>query len=302
MKHPEQVPFQLYRFQILPISRDILLTIPFHGKTLTLDELILAKNEIFAEEIYSIEQFDSPRTELSHRFLTQSRNGENIMFRIGAFRGIVRTNKNLEEERLDNWPAITVAINLNLDVQLMAVEKNAKVFKNTFTVARIIQDNVNRRLRPWNLQAYIEPLFNENKFWDLVDRYKGRITQVKFELISPNMSQISKKLNLNLKALNQSTNTQKTNLQLNSDPDGSLTISRDDKNIKDLVTYASEGGGNISIKARGVHRIMNTSKGISEIHIDELQIDSSGRISPEAILKALNDPKDQTSHGDHQER
>jgi len=118
-------------------------------------------------------------------------------------------------------------------------------------------------------------MFEEKVFWDIVNRNKNKVIAVDFELVTPNMSNISAGLSDDLKALQKTTNTQKTNLKLQSDKDSSLDLSENNNLIGELVTYASRGGGNIKCKIRGYKRSINTSKNIKQESADEIIIENS---------------------------
>ncbi len=57
------------------------------------------------------------------------------------------------------------------------------------------------------------------------------------------MANISRALNVDLGGLGKSTNTQKTVVQLNSDPNGALSLDKKDPNLSSAVDYAAAGGG-----------------------------------------------------------
>ena len=77
-----------------------------------------------------------------------------------------------------------------------------------------------------------------------------------------------------------------TEVELKSHPESSLELNKDDKTVNDLLSYTSLGGGNISLKARGVRRTIRTATEVRETIIDELQFDTSNEAGLE-MLKAL---------------
>lgn len=87
------------------------------------------------------------------------------------------------------------------------------------------------------------------------------------------MSNITKSLKLDLRALSTSTNTQETDLRLKSDENGSLSLNKEDEQINSLVDYSAKGCGNISIKVRGVKSTVQTKKHCKKIEIDSAEID-----------------------------
>ena len=96
-----------------------------------------------------------------------------------------------------------------------------------------------------------------------------------FDLISPNMANISKNLKLDLKGLYNDTNTERTTLELNAKKDSYLDIKEASKFISSLVDYSSEGGGNISMKVAGISKKLHTAQSVSEFNIEEQLLKSN---------------------------
>jgi len=105
-------------------------------------------------------------------------------------------------------------------------------------------------------------------------------------MVSPNMSNISNNLNFDLSALHEKTNTKETKLELKCPSNTSLSFDRDDKFIGSIVDYSSQGGGNISLKVKGIKRKFQTSNSIEEFELDEIEIKNS---SPEEIVGIFKD-------------
>ena len=109
----------------------------------------------------------------------------------------------------------------------------------------------------------------EKEFWDLVGRYQGRITQLTFDLVSPNMANISKDLKVNLREFYEDTNTHKTKIELTSDKGSHLEIKNDSKLVNSLVDYSAEGGGNIAMRVAGYTKKFHTAQSITEFSVEE---------------------------------
>ena len=93
-------------------------------------------------------------------------------------------------------------------------------------------------------------------------------------MVTPNMSNISKSLQLDLTALGRDTNTQETTLELNSVKGSHLVLSSANEFLKSLVDYASAGGGSAWLKVRDIGRRLSTKDSVKEIDIGELDIAS----------------------------
>ncbi len=279
----KRIVFHKFRYQILPISQHIQMEL-FDHRLSSLESLKAHKNEIFEEALLSVQEFYFTRAEIIHRILYCRHHL--IVLEIGVNRSISRQLKDFSEEILDNWPSILVVINNHPDSQLVAIELDRKVFYRTTTVANILENNLNEILRKKQLQVRFMPTFEKSQFWEIVSRYSDRVIQVEFEMISPNLSNISKSLNLDLAALRDRTNTQETLLRLKSDKESHLTLSPDDAFISSLVAYSAEGGGNVSLKIKGVKRKFKTENSISEIEIRDIEIKSK---SAEEIARIFSE-------------
>lgn len=270
MAKAKHVGFHEYRYQILPISQQIQMDIS--GFVKSIDDLISKKNEFFKKVFQEIDHYSYSKGDIVHQNLGCD---DNIfLLRIGVERDLKRKTREFEIEKVENWEPVIVAFNNDPEIQKCIIQRYGG-FKKTQTVAKLLEYNFNRLLKQFQLTIAFEPIYEENYFWDLVEKYKERITQIEFELISPNMSNISSNLNFDLAALHKSSNTTRTQLQLNSDPQSFLTPSKKDPLVHGLVEYSSNGGGDISIKAKGLKARLHTSKGVNEISFDEIAIESS---------------------------
>jgi hypothetical protein len=286
--------FDLFRYQLLPTSIDNEYQLSIFDKTInSRSELIENKNRIFAkvfqtfeddgvnlippkEPPYRIVQLIHPKrstTEIIFRFIHFS--DHYMMGKLGINRAIPIHTKDFEVRRIDNWPNVRVLCNNLPNRQIIAIENNPQVFYRTTTVANIIEYNINKRLKDYQLQVKVNPIFSSYDFWAIVNKYQQSITQVSFTMVTPNLSDISQNLELDLKAINRDTNTQITKMELNSSDDDHLTISPNSSFIKSLVDYSSAGGGTINLKAKGVRRKITTQDSITEINIDEVELSGS---------------------------
>jgi hypothetical protein len=200
---------------------------------------------------------------------------------LGVNREIKRTRKDFTEEELENWPSVMIAINNDPQVQKIAIEIDDSVFFRTSTVANILETSLNQNLEEKNLTCDIEPTFEKKRFWETVKRYPNQIRETEFFMVSPNLSEIAKSLNLDLDTLHKTTNTKQTTLSLQSDKASNLTLSMDDEFISSLVDYSSKGGGNITIKIKGLSKSIKTAKSVTRISVDEMEF--TGLTPPKLI-------------------
>ncbi len=264
-KATKLIPFEVYRYQLV-VNKTIQFNIG--DKYETAEDIRADKNRLFAEILNNEKfRFTSSHSEITSKQLFTK--GDNTFYRLGVSRPVKVTHKDFTDDEVENFPNIIVGINNNPSVQKILIQKNKKAFSDTQTVSHILEQSFDPKLQKQNLSFYIEPMFDKKEFWNLVAKYKGRVTQVTFDLISPNMANISKNLKLNLKEIYEDTNTHKTRLQLNSDKDHHLQIDESSKFVNSLVEYSSEGAGNIAMRVKGLREQLHTAQSITEFSIDE---------------------------------
>lgn len=275
--------FDLYRYQLLPITQEV--QPDMYRSILSVEELKKQKNILFSEILSHFPMLVSKSSTLHQK--TVLNDGDWFAFKLGVQRSIERENEHFNKERIENWPHVTVILNNAPDCQFIAISKNTKAFSSSRIVANTLECTLKEYLKKMQLSMHINELFDEQEFWDLVSLHRGKITSVKFELISPNMANISKCLKVDLKQINLDTNSHRTCLELNAADDAVLEI-RDDNDIIDgIVEYASEGGGDISFKINGLKRSIHTQKTNRTVELDELTVENLNAESLEALLGFL---------------
>jgi hypothetical protein len=190
-------------------------------------------------------------------------------FRVGVKRNTTLFNKDFSTHFEENYPNILVAFNNDPTVQKIAIQCNSQAFKESQIVGNIIQETLEAHLRAYNLSFYQEPIYDSQEFWHLIRKYPKQIRQVTFDLISPNMANISQNLQLNLKELYEDTNTHKTKIELNAEHESYLDIKEDSKFVGSLVDYSADGGGNIFMRVAGKRKLLHTAKSPTEFDIEK---------------------------------
>jgi hypothetical protein len=274
--------FELFRYQLLPINRFL------QGNLLTgvssINELISRKNEFFSEVIRGTKTFSDKR----HQTITKKLYEKDDFFlvRIAYNRSIHRETKDFRDEVIDNWPSILVAIWNHPEKQLIAVQRRSAAFSSCEVVVKMIINAVSFQLGHHHLRAIHEPLFEKQQFWSLLHKYEGRVKSVEFEIITPNMANISGSLSDDLKDFAKATNSTRNKLKIESDPEAPLHLVEDNRTLEGLVNYSSDGGGNISLKIDGVKKTYHTSKTVKEIQVGDMEIHGSAE-EVAAVLKEL---------------
>ena len=265
------IPFEVYRYQLV-VNKAIQLSLDSQYQTA--GEIREHKNRIFQGLISNPRfKFASSKSQLNSKLVYNK--GNLSIFRLAVKRRLKHELPDFGEEIIDNYPKFLIAINNDKDVQKIAIQHNLKAFAKVTSVSKIVEESIQNKIRKENLGFYIEPLFNKQRFWDLIKQYKGRVTQLSFDLITPNLANITKNLKLNLKQIYEETGTHKTTVQLNSDKNSHLEINEASKFINSLVNYSAEGGGNIAVRVAGYHKKFHTSDSIQTFDVDEQLLKSN---------------------------
>ena len=217
--------FDLYRYQLLPLTRNVQLDML--RRPLSIESLKERKNELFAEALTQLETrgLEHRHIEIIHRLDMQS--GNWFVFHFATRKSLSRSKRDFKVERIDDWPNVILIINNSSDVQKIAISRNPKAFSTSSVLAKALAVNLQDILSPYQLHMEIEALFETRAFWSLVEQHKGRITSLTFELVSPNMPNISKSLEIDLAQINAETNSHRTDVKLNSGSGSALEIKKD---------------------------------------------------------------------------
>lgn len=273
--------FELFRYQLLPIDRYL------QGNLLTgvatVEELIERKNEFFAEALSGTNSFSNKKHETVTKRLYE-RDGF-FLFKIANNRSIHRETKEFKDEIIDNWPAILVGIWNRPDKQLIVVQRRTSAFSSSEVVVKLILGKLSDQLGHHHLRAIHEPLFEKKQFWAILNQYQGKVKSVEFEIITPNMANISGTLPEDLKEFARQTNSTRNRLKIESDPEAPLHLEESNRVLQGLVNYSSEGGGNIAVKIDGIKKKYQTSKTVKEVTLGEVEMQGGA----EQIVQALRE-------------
>lgn len=268
--------FDLYRYQILPIDRKQ--SIVFQDRELSVGELIERKNKFFIDAFENLcsEINDSHYHKdvifgkIAPKIESTSTNDNVYVFVMAKQKHITRETDNFTSQDIENWPKIYLIVMNNECEQIIAVERRTSAFSSTKNAVVKLTNKINAFLEWKNLAVHISPIYEKRSFWECIEG--KRVKKVEFNLITPNMANISQAISDDLKALAKNSNTARTELALNAVDNSSLHITPDNEQIVDLVEYASQGGGEIKVKISGSKRAIDINKGIKTMSIDSMSI------------------------------
>lgn len=272
--------FELYRYQILPIDRKQ--SVLFENEELSVEELIKRKNEFFIEAFENL----CSETNSSHynkdiifgkiapKVKPISENDNVYVFVMAKQKHMTRETDSFTSQNIENWPKIHLIVLNNEYEQIIAIEHRANAFSSTKNATTKLTNKLNAILEGKNLAVHISPIYEKRSFWEYIEG--KRVKRVEFNLITPNMANISQAISDDLKALAKHSNAARTELALNASDNNILHITPDNEQIIDLVDYASQGGGEIKVQISGYKRAVNINKGIKTVSIDNMVIVGNG--------------------------
>lgn len=263
--HPRNTTFEVFRYQLVV---DKTMPINLFGKYETPEELRAQKNNIL-KDIITKENFRFTSSNSSIKSKLVHQNGDMYYFKISAKRTAHIYREDFTEDTIDNYPNIIVAINNNPEVQKIAIQTNTSAFKTNEIVRNFVLESIDNKTKDFNLAFYLDPIYDKQDFWNFVKKYPQQIKQLTFNLISPNLSNISKDLTINLREAYEDTNVHRTKLELEAEKDGVLDIKEGSKFVTGIVNYSANGGGSIYARLKGSRKKYNTAENPAEFSIEE---------------------------------
>jgi hypothetical protein len=264
------VSFKLYRYHLVPVStRQVNLFENF----MSFDDLKEKKNDYFQEVLLKIENSREERHALDYPIKLIFQEEFIFMFKIAVTRRTTLYH-DFEAQDVSNEPFVYVIIDNSRDSQKILIGDNRDAFADTNTVKNILQTIFNFYLYDFFLVMHIEPIIEATDFWKIVELYKDAVERLNFNIVKPNLADISKSLREPLRQLIDNTNSHKTVIHLNAPKSGVLeNLSQENEQLNDIVSYSNEGGGEpIKIKIKGIKKMISPKNKIKEIHIELLEV------------------------------
>lgn len=120
MTNSDSKTFHVFRYQLLPLSNVMQLSIL--DDISDIEQLKARKNEILFQELSSIKKFSYSRSEINHRFVLLDK--DLIVIKIGHQKILNVSNRNFQEEEVEDWTPIFIVINNGPDIQKIFFEFN----------------------------------------------------------------------------------------------------------------------------------------------------------------------------------
>lgn len=266
--------FELFRYQLLPASQEQQQDL--FGEHVTLEQLKERKNDIFWEVLRHVIPFES--AELLQKVVMSEEHWFVVM--LAPKRKAIINKPDFRSELVEDWPHVTLFVNNDPEVQVVGVSRNQRAFKDPFSVVRKLERRITRPLAHRGLTVHFQSIYDQTEFWALMREQQGRVEKVRFEMIAPNMANISSVLKVDLKRLNQEANAQKTTIELEAAAGTALQIDESDALVASCVDYSANGGGDIKVKLKNVKKVIRTSTSVRTFEAEEVVFENT---TPEAL-------------------
>ena len=262
--------YYFFRFQLLPVLDD-------------------EKQEVLEFEETERKKIVKNKNNTLHTILSQLSNNESesrfkynrmieqippncFLIKIGRKKTVPIEYKDFTKTEAESWPSIRLFIDNDPAIQLIAIEENIDAFPSYKTPLKIIKEAIREQLKKAKLEMYISQLFYPSSFWELVEQSGKNIAAVKFNLITPNMSNISATLTSDIKSMAKDADAHITKIELSAHRDQHLKLI-DNETVRGIVEYAAAGGGKTSVRLRGLKKYQTGGNDPLEYIIEDIQIE-----------------------------
>ena len=255
--------FYLYRYQLLPI--DVQPTLLYDLK-----DLISKKNQYFHQAVMSLKESWKDPAKKRYSYDIYRHTEKSIMLIASRQKNVKLIREDHTERDVDSFPFGYVIIDNDKEHQIIAIQESTEL--RAKTILKKIEKALQHFLAKRYLIIKISPIYNEDNFWDFVSKHEEKITSLSFDLITPNMSNISSRLSEDLKKTAKATGTVETNLKFNAASKGTLKLSQDNHELDGLVNYAAQGGGGIFVKVKGARLGFDSNDFQLTLEVEDSQI------------------------------
>lgn len=270
--------FVIYSYQFSPLIDDRQLNL-FEDVHQLRKELMEHKNQLFDGIIDGIEF--KYRNKAYQKVIALHKD-DIIIMRL-ANRRSVKIEKAFHILEEDDEPSSLIIIDNRDGIQRIAIERNPHSFGDTDTIKNILVLNFRRGLKDKQLQFSIGKEFLPKEFWDICNRYKGKVTKVVFSYQYPNLGRAHEEMKKMLKDSSTTANSEMT--QITYENKNGLIIDKDNEVVSGCVTDSSNGGEPISLRIKGISKNVKTGKTEKSVKIDEIQIENGDIDALKTILK-----------------
>lgn len=184
-----------------------------------------------------------------------------------------KLEKNFKSEYFDNEPSCNIFIWNEPKEQKILIESDKTSFNDSQVVAKILQRALTPFLDLEDLQIDIRKEIQETEFWNLVKKYEGKIKEIEFNLIYPNLPAAHKNISDELKEASKILKADESSIGFTAKDGGHLeNVNEQNKYLSDLNSAASIQGAPIIIKVKDYKSKIKTGKTTKSLEISDTEI------------------------------
>lgn len=276
----KKLRFEFYRYQISPVKS---INLTLFDNAISESELKQKKNSIFQVNILDQERLEMTyrRGYVQKKFFNY---GDVTISKLYAKKHVKTRTLSDGIEMHPDYPSTFLIFNNDPQSQIVLIGHNYSISDDSTSIGNALEKIYRRMLKKFNLTFDLNPILEEDSIWEVLNSYSGRIYSLRFDIIKPNITSISESLRKSIGDLTDSTNSNKTRIELNANKEEVLEgIDKSNEVINVLNEYVTEGGGNVSFKARGLKNRVKTKDKVKTKSIDDLEYVGS----PDALKKIL---------------
>ncbi len=251
--------FEYYRFFLTPIEEPEL---PFCQQK-TREEVI--DNMFSPDKTYKFRS-----REKDYCLYIKQKEGSYVFANIGKrVKKNIRTapEEGFKTREIEDWPWCDIFINLSNEHnsgetakkgQLLLVQVNNVDMKYRASVLQNLASAINRDIQKYGFFLTINSIPSEKTlFWNVVKENEGKIKKITFSYIPPNLLDLKSSLENDLRSVAGEFNSTKVQISMEN-TDGNLTLSENNKLLKESAEYVDLGAGTFKLQFKG-----NKKKAIS---------------------------------------
>lgn len=163
-----------------------------------------------------------------------------------------RITKDHKDIDVSHQPFAWIAVDTDPSVQVIAIAPKSDL--NHETVASHLSKSLQASLAKRGLTINVATIKRDDSFWNFVTNHKDLVKKVNFSINPPNMPALSRMVGKQVMDLATSLGAKRGDMSFSAGKSQVLQLSKEDSNLKGLVTYVQSGGGDVWFKLKGSKR------------------------------------------------
>lgn len=258
----EDMKYVVYTFQFTPLV-DVKQMDLFEPTLQIRNEIMEHKLEYFEKALTSVKYYHGKKV---YESSIQVHHDNIMVMRLANRKPFVR-EKAFHVMLDEDEPSCGVIIDYRPEHQVIAIEDSRRAFENTDSVRNILERSLNGVLKQSRLKVSIKRQGLPSEFWDYVNQYRGRITEVRFTYQYPNLGRASEEMKKLLADTGKVVNSTESEVVFKGK---SLEFDEKNEDIQSYTKDASKSGIPIKLKVKGVHKTLVTGNQTKQVDIEEL--------------------------------